>query len=549
VRSGREPAVIRLLKRIYAVVLGPSLRHPRVVLIPAVAMLAAALAALPRLGQGFLPEFNEGTLTIRAVTLPGTSLAQSDELGRIVERILLARPEATGVARRTGRAELDEHAQGVESSEIDVTFRLRGSETKAAFLAGLREDFSLVPGMNITIGQPISHRIDHMLSGGRANVAVKIFGDDLMKLRALGSHVQRVMASVPGVVDLTTEPQVDIPILKIGFDRAAIARCGLTIRDVATTVETAFRGQTVSRVLEGRNAFDLVVRVGDPATITVESVENLPVDTPSGAKLPLRALAQIRRSTGPNQISRENVQRKFVVTCNVAGRDLRGVVREVDRRVRQAVRLDEGPYRGYYIEYGGQFQSAEETTRLLTLLTIAVVVGIGLLLHLAFSSARDALLVMVNLPLALIGGVVGVFVTGGVLSVASLVGFITLFGIATRNGIMLVAHIRHLQQQEGVSDFGEAVYRGAMERLAPILMTALSAGLALVPLALGGERPGNEIQTPMAIVILCGLLSSTALNMVVLPTLYLRFGRPTVPVGPDAADELDDQCRTLALVP
>ncbi|RUL86975.1 efflux RND transporter permease subunit [Tautonia sociabilis] len=521
-----EPRIVSACKRLYSPVLARALRHPGLVYAPAALLLLGALLYLPRVGQSFLPEFNEGSLTISAVTLPGTSLAQSDELGRVVERVLLSRPEVTGVARRTGRAELDEHAQGVEAAELDVSFRLAEGRDKGAFLAALREDFSLVPGMNITIGQPISHRIDHMLSGTRANIALKIFGDDLYKLRTLAEAVREQASAVPGVVDLSVEQQVDIPVLKVRFDREAIARHGLTVAEVASTVETAFRGEAVSQVLEGQNAFDLVVRVGDPREITPEAIQNLPVDTPGGAKVPLKALARIERSTGPNQISRENVQRKIVVMANVSGRDLGGVVEDIRARVAAAVPFGRGQYEGYYIEYGGQFESAAETTRLLAVLGAVVVLGIAFLLNLSFGSARDALLVMANLPFALIGGVLGLYLSGGVVSIASLVGFITLFGIATRNGIMLVSHIRHLQLFDGVTDLGEAVYRGAMERLAPILMTALCAGLALVPLALGGGKPGSEIQTPMAIVILFGLLSSTALNMIVLPALYLRFGRP-----------------------
>jgi CzcA family heavy metal efflux pump len=524
----REPLLVRLLKQGYARVLTPTLRNPWAVVTPALALLLLAVCAVPFLGQSFLPEFNEGSLTISAVTLPGTSLQQSDELGRAVERTLLAHPEVTGVARRTGRAELDEHAQGVEAAELDVSFQLPHGVSKKEFLDSLPRDLSLVPGMNISIGQPISHRIDHMVSGTRANIALKIFGDDLYKLRTLAEQVRQATAPVPGVVDLSVEQQIDIPILKIRFGRRAISRHGLTIGDVAGTVETAFRGQGVSKVLEGRNAFDLVVRVGDLKSITAEAIAHLSVDTPGGAKIPLEALAHIHRSTGPNQITRENVQRKIVVMCNVSGRDLRSVVKDIRQRVARAVPIGQGQYQGYYIEYGGQFQSAEETTRLLTFLGVGVIVGIGLLLCVAFGSVRDALLVMVNLPLALIGGVAGAYLSGGVLSVGSLVGFITVLGIATRNGIMLVSHIRHLQEEEGVADLREAVSRGAMERLAPILMTALAAGLALIPLALGGEKPGSEIQTPMAIVILCGLLSSTLLNMVVLPSLYLRFGRPAL---------------------
>ena len=531
VLRGQEPRIVRILKRMYGRVLGPTLRHPWAVILPSLVLLVAAAAAIPFLGRAFLPEFNEGALTLSAVTLPGISLQQSDELGRAVERVLMAHPEVTGVARRTGRAELSEHAQGVEAAELDVTFKLPEGHRKDDFLNDLRGEFSLVPGMNVVIGQPISHRIDHMLSGTRANVAVKIFGDDLYKLRTLAEDVRREMVAVPGVVDLSIEQQVDIPVLKVRLDRDAIARHGLSVKEVADTVDTAFRGLAVSQVLEGRYAFDLVVRVGEPESIDSDTIANLPVDTPGGAKLPLKALARIEASTGPNQISRENVQRKIVVMCNVSGRDLRGVVEDIRARVAGRVPIGRDQFKGYYVEYGGQFESAEETTRLLTLLGIAVIIGIGVLLNVAFGSTRDALLIMVNLPLALIGGVVGVYLSGGVLSVASLIGFITLLGLATRNGIMLVSHIRHLQQHEGMTSLFEAVYLGAMERLAPILMTALTAGLALIPLAIGGEKPGNEIQTPMALVILCGLATSTALNMLVVPALYLRFGRPAPPPG------------------
>jgi Cu/Ag efflux pump CusA len=334
---------------------------------------------------------------------------------------------------------------------------------------------------------------------------------------------------VPGVVDLSVEPQMDIPTLGVRFDRKAMARYGVMIEDVSHTLEAALQGVAVTRVLEGRHAFDLVVRLGAERAWMPETLGHLLVDTPGGAKLPLRMLAQITKTTGPNTISREQVERKIVVMCNVAGRDVASVVQDIATRVDPMLAAQPG----YRVAYGGQFESAAEAGRLLSILGLAVILGIGFLLYLAFGSLRDAVLIMVNLPLALIGGIAGVFVSGGILSVASLIGFITVFGIATRNGIMLVSHIRHLQAQEGVTDFRTAVFRGALERLAPILMTALAAGLALIPLALSGEKPGNEIQTPMAIVILGGLLTSMFLNMVVVPALYLRFGQPvhTAAVG------------------
>jgi Cu/Ag efflux pump CusA len=328
-------------------------------------------------------------------------------------------------------------------------------------------------------------------------------------------------------VDLSVEPLVEIPILNVRFDRAALARHGLTMEEVTHTLEAANQGHSVARLIEGRNSFEVVLRISDEGPWTVDSLGELPIHTPSGAKVPLRTIAELRKETGPNAIPREHLERRIAVLANVAGRDVASVVRDVRGKVDPLIP------KGYRVEYGGQFEAAEEARRTLSLLSVAVILGIGFLLTLAFRSVRDALIVMLNLPLALIGGVAGVFLSGGVLSVASLIGFITVFGIATRNGIMLVSHIRHLQEREGVRDFREAVFRGALERLVPILMTALAAGLALIPLALGGEKPGNEIQTPMAIVILFGLLSSMGLNMVIVPAIYLRFGRPVAAPGGD----------------
>ncbi len=524
VLAEHEPQFVQWLKGRYAPILQSALTHPWRFTLPGVVVLALALLATTRMGRAFLPEFNEGSLTISAVTLPGTSLGESDGLGRVVEQTLLSFPEVVSVARRTGRAELDEHAQGVESAELDVSIVMK-DRNKKEFLEALRTAFSQVPGMNITIGQPISHRIDHMLSGTRANIAVKIFGADLYQLRSLAEKARQSMQGVTGVVDLSVEQQTEVPVLKIKFEREAIARHALTIRDVANTVEAALQGVKASRVLEGQTSYDLVVRLENAEGWQLDTLGDVLVDTPAGARVPLRSLARIQRDTGPNQILREQVERKIVVQCNVAGRDVTGVVNDIQKLVNPI--LSATP--GYRVEYAGQFESATEAGRTLTLVSLGVVIGIGFLLHLAFRSARDAALIMLNLPLALIGGVAGVFVGGGVLSVASLIGFITVFGIATRNGIMLVSHIRHLQEHEGVADFREAVRRGAMERLVPILMTALAAGLALVPLALGGEKPGNEIQTPMAIVILFGLLTSMVLNMVLVPALYLELGRPSHP--------------------
>jgi CzcA family heavy metal efflux pump len=520
--SDDESRIVRWLKSWYGPLLARLLDHWKVITGAAFVALVIAGVALAFAGRAFLPDFNEGTLTINLVTLPGTSLETSDRLGRMVEQILLGEPEVVATARRTGRAELDEHAQDVNASEMEVSLKMKDRH-KDEFLADLRRKLSAVPGTNITIGQPISHRIDHMLSGTRANIAVKIFGEDLATLRKLGEQVKNVMTAVEGTADVSLEQQPDIPFLTVKFDRQAIARYGLQITDVAEAIETAFAGHEVSRILEGRAAFDLVVRYEASAVADLDTIRATRIATPGGAQIPLSSLAGIRKDRGPNTISRENVERKAVVMSNVAGRDLTIVVEDIREQVAATVKLPPG----YHIEYGGQFESAAEASRRLVLLGIVVIAGILLLLFIALGSLRDAALVMVNLPLALIGGVAGVYVSGGILSVASIIGFITLFGIATRNGLMLISHIQHLMTDEGVTDLREAVQRGALERLSPILMTALSAGLALIPLALALGKPGSEIQTPMAIVILCGLLTSTALNMFVVPALYLRFGSVT----------------------
>jgi CzcA family heavy metal efflux pump len=517
---GHDGWLARVLKARFAKDLPRALDHPRLVMAASAVLLLVAATAITRMGTAFLPEFHEGSLTVQANTLPGTSLAKSDEIGRRVEQILLAQPEVVATARRTGRAEYDEHVQGVEAAEIDVGLRETG-RPRAELLAELRRGFSTLPGTNVTIGQPISHRIDHMLSGTRANIAVKVFGDDLHTLRSLGEHVRDVMTTVPGAVDVSLEQQMDVPFVRFVLNRPAIARYGLRASDVAEAVETAFAGAIVGRIFDRATAFDLVVKFDPMSQVDFDRLADLPIDTPNGGPVPIRLLADVRREMGPNMVLRENVQRRMVVSSNVAGRDLGSVVEDM----RSAVARDVPMPAGYRVEYGGQFESQQSASERLVLLGVAVVAGLFMLLVLAFGRPRDALLVMVNLPLALIGGVAGVYLAGGVLSVASMIGFITLFGIATRNGIMLVSHIRHLMEHEGVTDFREAVERGARERLIPILMTAMAAGLALIPLALGGGKAGSEIQTPMAIVILCGLMTSTLLNMVVVPTMYLRYGR------------------------
>ncbi len=525
IERGHDGWLARTLKARFATVLPRALNHPGVVMGTSAALLVVAAIGLTRAGTGFLPEFHEGSLTVQANTLPGTSLAKSDEIGRRVEQIMLAEPEVVATARRTGRAELDEHVQGVEAAEIDVGLRDTG-RPRAELLAALRRGFSTLPGTNVTIGQPISHRIDHMLSGTRANIAVKVFGDDLSTLRRLGERVRDAVRRVPGVVDLSLEQQMDIPVVRFVLNRTAIARYGLHAGDVGEAIETSFAGATVGRIFDRGTAFDLVVKFDPSSSGDFERIADLPIDTPTSGQVPIRLLADVRREEGPNMILRENVQRRIVISCNVAGRDLGSVIDDIRSNIAQSAPMPAG----YRVEYGGQFESQQSASRRLAVLLVGVIAGLFMLLVLAFGRARDAAIVMVNLPLALIGGVAGIFLAGGVLSVASMIGFITLFGIATRNGIMLVSHIQHLMKDEGVTDFREAVQRGAHERLVPILMTAMAAGLALIPLALGGGKTGSEIQTPMAIVILCGLMTSTLLNMIVVPTLYLRYGRRTAGV-------------------
>jgi len=520
VQTESESRLVHWLKLRYARVLDTVTAHPRRVIAGAAAAFVLTLASLPLLGSSFLPEFNEGALTVSVVTVPGTSLAESNGIGERVERILLANSAVRNTDRRQGRAELDEHAQGVNAAEIDVT--LKKDFEKEKLFEELRDEFSAIPGTSVTIGQPIGHRIDHMLSGTRANIAVKIFGPDLYTLRQVGTQVQNAMQSVEGVADLQLEQQMDVPQLRIEADRAALARYGMTVAALAEAIDVAFNGEVVSQVLEQGRSVDLVVRFPESLRSNAEAIGSVMFDTPTGQRVPVSQLARVVTDMGPNTVSRENVQRKIVVQANVAGRDLGSTVADIRNTVAERVSLPAG----YHVEYGGQFEAQEESTRTLAVLSLISIAAIFLILFAEFRSARTATLVMANLPLALVGGVIAVLVTGRVVSIASLVGFVTLFGIATRNGILLVSHYRQLLA-EG-APFEEAVKRGSLERISPILMTALTAGLALIPLAFGGGEPGNELQTPMAIVILGGLLSATALNMLVLPALYWMFGSRTV---------------------
>ncbi len=506
------------LKSGYDRILDSVLRFRKSVLAGTLVLFLGTLLIVPYLGSSFLPEFNEGTLVISAVTIPGTGLDESNEIGQRAENILLDHPAVTSTARRTGRAEMSEHAQGVNASEINADLDIPEGTTKEQVLEELRSDLSVVSGTNITIGQPLGHRIDHMLSGTRANIAVKIFGPDLYRLRTLAEEVRGQMEGVEGVVDLSVEQQQNVPQIQIRPDRRALARYGMNIGDLSEKVDVAFAGETVSQIIEGDRLFDLMVRYDEEHRGSIQAVKNAELTLEDGTVVPLSELASIKSRSGPNTISRENVQRKIVVSANVAGRDLRGTVNAISDNISENVNFPQG----YFVEYGGQFESQAQATRTISLLSIVAILLIYMLLYLEFSSLKTALLVMVNLPFALIGGIFIVWFTSGIVSIASLVGFITLFGIATRNGILIVSHYQYLRWEEGKS-FMDAIRQGAMERLNPILMTALTAGLALIPLALAAGEPGNEIQSPMAQVILGGLISSTLLNMIVIPALLAQF--------------------------
>lgn len=536
IREVQEPKVVALLKRMYVGPLRFAMRFPMAVVLPSLIAFVFSVIVAGRMGKNFLPEFNEGALVVGLVSLPGTSLEQSDQLAGLAQQALMEHPEVLAMARRTGRAEADEHVQGVEVSELEIMLDMEAPvaqglprRSKAALLDAMRGDLARVPGLQATFGQPIGHRVDHMLSGTRANIAVKIFGDDLGELRSLASKVEMAMSGIPGIVDLSTDQQVEVAQLRVEFDRPALARYGLSVAEASRALEAAYQGEVIGQVLEGQQSYDLALRLADGVGARRDAVDEILIDTPRGWKVPMRNVARLVDDRGPNFITRENVQRKIVVMCNVADRDMEGVVADI----RSAIEADVDFPQGYFVQYGGQFETATAANRRLAVLGIIAILGVALLLGSMFRSLREVLLIMLNLPLALIGGVLGVALTGGVISIASIIGFVSVFGIAARNGIMLVSHVRHLQEEEGVTDFPEAVRRAAMERLAPILMTAVSAGLALIPLALRGDEPGTEILTPMAIVILFGLISSTLLNMLVVPALFVRVGRPAVDANPE----------------
>ena len=512
-RRDKEPWPVRRCRAVYERALQWSLRHKKGVLGAMGALLAAAIVVFCTLGHSFLPAFNEGSFTINVSTLPGVSLEESDRLGRMAEERLLAVPEIVTTARKTGRAELDEHSFGVNVSEIEAPFVLEG-RSKAELTADIRARLSTLPGVNVEIGQPISHRLDAMLSGTRSGIAVKLFGDDLNRLYATALQIKECMEELPGVVDLNVEQQVERPQLQIVPRREMLVRYGVTPAAFADVVETCLGGKTVSQVYEGDRVFDLTVKVSPEQTATMDDIRRLPVSV-KGGTVPLELLSDVRSVAGPNTVNREDVSRKVVISCNVEGNDLKGTVGAIRREIEEQVTLPDG----YYVVYGGQFESAEAASRTLTLASLLSILVIFLLLYGQFRSVRQAALVLVNLPLALIGGVFAIRLSDGIVSIPSIIGFISLFGIATRNGMLLIERYNALKAN-GLS-VREAVMCGSLDRLNPILMTALTSALALIPLVAGGSLPGNEIQCPMARVLLGGLLTSTLLNGFVIPILYV----------------------------
>ncbi len=516
-----DSAFVVWLKRVYARMLAPALDHPATVIAVSVVLLAAALATVPFLGGEFLPEFNEGNLILHMTGLPGTSMQESMRVGAIVQARLAQIPETVKTAQQTGRAELGEDTLGPYFTELVVKLK-ESNRPRDAVMANVRAELQDIAGFSFGIKQFISERIEEVLSGTTATIAVKVFGADLDVLHQTAEQVRAVMAGVPGVVDLAVEHQTGVPKVVVRFNRQALAAHGLTSADVAETIQTAFFGTKVSDVLEDQRTFDLIVRYDPAVAADVDAMRRTLVDTQAGGKVPLEAVADVDVVNGPNTIERENAQRRTVISCNVASGNLIGIVEEIKRRVDSTVKLPTG----YYVVYGGQYEAQTEAVSQMTVRGIAAVAGIFMLLFLALRSIRHALLVMANLPLALIGGIAAVLLASeGETSIASLVGFVTLFGIATRNGIMLLTHYNHLLADGGMIFGRELVVRGAMERLSPILMTALTAGLGLLPLALSVGTPGRELEQPMAVVILGGLITSTLLNMLVLPALYLKFGR------------------------
>ena len=521
-KEDREAFMATWLKKHYHTALLWALANKKSVLGGSVALFIVAVCMFFTLGHSFLPSFNEGSFTINVSSMPGISLEESDKIGKRAEELLLSIPEIKTVARKTGRAELDEHALGVNVSEIEAPFELT-DRTHKEVLDDIRHRLSAISGANIEIGQPISHRIDAMLSGTQASIAIKLFGDDLNKMFAIGNRIKDEIATVDGIADLNVEQQIERPELTISPKRKLLAKHGITLADFNSFVSVNLGGETVSQVYEDKKSFNLVVRAADSDRGSMERIKDLMIDTPDGGKIPLTEVAEVKSTTGPNTINRENVKRKIVVSANASGRDLRSVVNDIQARIDKNIKLPEG----YHTEYGGQFESEQSASRTLMLASAVSIVIMFLLLYLQFRNVLESGVILLNLPLALIGGVFALCLTTGEVSIPAIIGFISLFGIATRNGMLLISRYNTLQREEGLS-LKESIMKGSLDRLNPIVMTALCSALALIPLALRGDLPGNEIQSPMAKVILGGLLTSTFLNAFIVPIIYELLNKKNI---------------------
>ncbi len=518
-----DSPLVRFLKNQDKKLLNWGLDHTKIIIGAAIFLIVAAMSIIPFFGTEFLPPFNEGSYTVNLSLPAGTSLEEANKVGSIAEKQMLKVPEVLVTARRTGRAELDEHAEPPSNSEIEVALKDPAEITRGReeILADLRTNLSSLKGVTVNIGQPISHRLDHLLSGVRAQIAIKLFGNDLADLRSNAGKIQQIISQVPGVVDVQVEKQVLVPQLMIRLDRVAIQRYGLQVGKVAEDLEVFYNGKVVSSILDGQKTFDLLLRTNDSTRNSVNAIRNTQISLPDGSLIPLQQIAKIEFENGINSIYHENTQRRIVISANVQGRDLGSTVQELQANIKSNLQLPQG----YYIEYGGQFESQQSASRLILILSIFSLAGIFLVLYSHFNSSRIVFQIMLNIPLALIGSVVAVILTGGVFSIATMVGFITLTGIASRNGIMMISHYIHLVEHEGEEFSKHMIVRGSLERLVPVLMTALVAALALIPLTLDATAAGKEILYPVATVILGGLISSTLLDMIVTPVVFYRFGK------------------------
>lgn len=520
----KDSPLVRFLKRQDTRLLHWGLARPKLIIGAAIILIITSISIVPFFGTEFLPPFNEGSFTINLSTPAGTSLEESNKIGTMAERLILKVPEVKYVSRRTGRAELDEHVEPVSNSEIEVELKEDKKRSRNEILADIRSKLDILKGVTVNVGQPISHRLDHLLSGVRAQVAIKIFGNDLTDLRTNANHISETIKTIPGVVDVQIEKQVMVPQLLIKVNRDALQRYGLQAGKVAADLEIFYNGKVTGQILDGNKTFDILLRTNDEERTNIEAIRNTLIDAPDGTLIPLRQIASIEYTAGINSIVHENAQRKITISCNVQGRDLGTTVQEIQKTITEKVKLPES----YFLQYGGQFESQKSASRLILFLSIFSFIGIFLVLYSHFKSTQITLQIMLNIPLALIGSVIAVLLTGGTFSVATMVGFITLTGIASRNGIMMISHYIHLMEHEGESFNKQMIIRGSLERLVPVLMTALVAALALIPLTLDAQASGKEILYPVATVILGGLISSTLLDIIVTPVVFHTFGKKAV---------------------